>query len=235
VQDGFALCLKCSETCNIRIDREAATLPVDRICPHIAAASARMGSMRDHRGSLVALCVKCEGSFMRQIDGMWGDARPMNDRITRAIDGLLWRDRSNPSLPHPTTCEAAHDEKGVSKELLRRLSKGWGDSVLTNPHPSKTRLEEGVTVSLVGSLPSPKAWKFDPLDVLYDGISLRTLIKCDENSRREGSPHWCNGSQKMGTPAQRAAISAHWSAQLRAKIAEAAETERRRVLIDVDD
>lgn len=36
------------------------------------------------------------------------------------------------------------------------------------------------------------------------------------------------------TPAQRAAISAHWSAQLRAKIAASAERERCRVVVDVE-
>jgi hypothetical protein len=37
------------------------------------------------------------------------------------------------------------------------------------------------------------------------------------------------------TPAQRAAVSAHWSAQLRAKVAAAREQEKRRVLVELQD
>lgn len=61
----------------------------------------------------------------------------------------------------------------------------------------------------------------DPLDVVIDGDPLRHLLACDELSRREGyrfSP----------SLAQRAAVSAHWSAELRLKVAasDAARKER---------
>lgn len=53
---------------------------------------------------------------------------------------------------------------------------------------------------------------FDPLDVTYDGVLLRRLIKMDEDRQRE------NIVGAIISPAQRAAISAYWSAQLRAKV-----------------
>jgi hypothetical protein len=67
------------------------------------------------------------------------------------------------------------------------------------------------------------------LDDKIDGVPLRELIKRDElRRRREHRGH------AGDTPAQRAAISAHWSAQLRAKVAASAERERCRVVVDVE-
>lgn len=54
----------------------------------------------------------------------------------------------------------------------------------------------------------------DPLDVEYDGLTLRYLLLCDRLNRQEGET-------STFTSAQRAAISAHWSAELRARIANA--------------
>jgi hypothetical protein len=71
----------------------------------------------------------------------------------------------------------------------------------------------------------------DPLDVMYDGYTLRHLLGWDEAFRRRDAlpvKRWL-------TPAQRAAISAHWSAQLRAKIAASTERERNRVRVDLQD
>lgn len=75
----------------------------------------------------------------------------------------------------------------------------------------------------------------DPLDVEYDGVPLRDLVLEDTRRRREGMielsdvPEWLLRQRgAMMTPTQRAAVSDHWSAQLRAK-AEAsrkAECER---------
>lgn len=59
----------------------------------------------------------------------------------------------------------------------------------------------------------------DPLDVEYDGVKLRELLRYDDECRREEFPN-------KPTRAQRAAISAHWSAQLRAKVAAAKAAER---------
>lgn len=69
----------------------------------------------------------------------------------------------------------------------------------------------------------------DPLDVEYDGVTLRKLVEIDEHRQHE----WIDGA--IITPVQRAAISAHWSAELQAKVAASAERERCRVLVEVDD
>lgn len=66
----------------------------------------------------------------------------------------------------------------------------------------------------------------DPLDVEYDGVTLRDLLEFRQCVNREidigagtaCSISWRNADPWTATPAQRAAVSAHWSAQLRAKV-----------------
>lgn len=71
----------------------------------------------------------------------------------------------------------------------------------------------------------------DLMDVEYDGVKLRDLLRIDAKLRRDESPPaW--GCEL--TAAQRAAVSAHWSAQLRAKVAASKESERRRVVLDTE-
>ncbi len=73
-----------------------------------------------------------------------------------------------------------------------------------------------------------------PLDVEYDGVKLRTLIDGDAFNRQEqGRGVW---KAKAMTFDQRAAVSAHWSAQLRARIAasKSAEVQRERDRITCD-
>jgi hypothetical protein len=50
-----------------------------------------------------------------------------------------------------------------------------------------------------------------PLDAEYDGCVLRDLLALDELARRD------TPSARVWTPAQRAAVSAHWSAELRTR------------------
>jgi hypothetical protein len=76
----------------------------------------------------------------------------------------------------------------------------------------------------------------DPLDVEYDGWTLRRLLECDKYARREvgGRPR---GTMDHATPAQRAAVSAHWSAELRSKVAASAAAEaahENRTTLDAD-
>jgi hypothetical protein len=76
------------------------------------------------------------------------------------------------------------------------------------------------------------------LDDEIDGWKLQTLLDADECTRRETGP---GRPRCYFTPAQSAAVSAHWSAQLRAKVAASAEAdkerERNQVVLehDVDD
>lgn len=75
----------------------------------------------------------------------------------------------------------------------------------------------------------------DPLDVEYDGVTLRDLIAWDSDARHEG---WAGTRQrKRSTPAQRAAVSAHRSAELRAKVQSGEAADKARapsVVIGVD-
>ncbi len=66
------------------------------------------------------------------------------------------------------------------------------------------------------------------MDAVHDRVMLRTLLVKDEFRRREDPRAWL----RPMTYAQREAVSAHWSAQLRAKVADADRAERGRVLVD---
>ncbi len=90
----------------------------------------------------------------------------------------------------------------------------------------------------LGHLPScPNYQPVDPLDVKYDGWTLRGLLSIDSMARRENVVAQCTRS--CFTPAQRAAVSAHWSAELRAKVAASAaaalQSERHRITCDPRD
>jgi hypothetical protein len=95
----------------------------------------------------------------------------------------------------------------------------------------------------------------DPLDVEYDGISLRLLLEWDEQDRAESPSRncgicsltfaehvWnpgrtCEAFAMGSTEAQRAAVSAHWSAQLRAKVQASEDARKARepsVVAEVD-
>lgn len=89
----------------------------------------------------------------------------------------------------------------------------------------------------------------DPLDVKYDGVTLRELLAKDEKHRRE-ERRWCmkdpgDSVEKIyrhyypdefePTPAQRAAISAHWSSELRARVDVAKQKEREQVVSEYDE
>ena len=75
----------------------------------------------------------------------------------------------------------------------------------------------------------------DPLDAVIDGVMLRTLLDVDCDNRMD-KPH---PQAFRLSPAQRSAVSAHWSAELRAKVAASTaadrEREARRVLVDLED
>jgi len=84
---------------------------------------------------------------------------------------------------------------------------------------------------------APKPRKVNPLDRLIDGWTLRSLVNVDASARRENVT--AQVARSCFTPAQRAAVSAHWSAELRAKVEASrkadAERERLRVVVDLED
>lgn len=74
----------------------------------------------------------------------------------------------------------------------------------------------------------------DPLDAKYDGISLRDLLERDRQRRTE-DPSSAWRPHVRPTPTQCAAVSAHWSQELRAKIAAAKQKDRNQVTMDDDE
>lgn len=80
-------------------------------------------------------------------------------------------------------------------------------------------------------------WKCDPLDVKYDDVQLRTLLDRDRLLRTDHPGKPKTGDWKL-TPLQRSAVSAHWSAELRAKVVASKERERNAVTyceVDADE
>lgn len=109
----------------------------------------------------------------------------------------------------------AHIAK-LHAEMMAALTSPTIASVLKTPHP---------TVE-----PKP-----DPLAVVIDGMTLRALLSWDEMFRRGDAVP----ITRDFTPAQRAAISAHWSAELHAKVESKRkadlERDRLRVVVDLED
>jgi hypothetical protein len=88
-------------------------------------------------------------------------------------------------------------------------------------------------MSTLADILKQKYTQIEPLDVAHGGVKLRDLLKIDEERRREGHPNYRAAWLRL-SDAQRGAVSAHWSAELRAKVAESKERERRRVTVDME-
>lgn len=71
----------------------------------------------------------------------------------------------------------------------------------------------------------------DPLDAVIDGVPLHRLLMYSEMYRREEVPA---SPRHDFTPAQRAALSAYWSAELRARV-EATANPRLTVMVDCEE
>jgi len=73
-------------------------------------------------------------------------------------------------------------------------------------------------------------YPIDPLDVQYDGVTLRDLIELRQHADREknlgAGMSWRNADPWTWTQNQKDAVSAHWSAQLRLKVKATAEVDR---------
>lgn len=86
-------------------------------------------------------------------------------------------------------------------------------------------------------------WYPVDLDTVFDGAPLRELLEVDQRLRRdclhtglyEAPRLWWIMQGGEFTAAQREAISAHLSAELRAKVAASAERERCQVLVDLQE
>ena len=68
----------------------------------------------------------------------------------------------------------------------------------------------------------------NPLDVEYDGVKLSDLLWTDELARTEDPTSSARHTRRMWTSAQRAAVSTHWSTELRIKVKASTEAEKER-------
>lgn len=80
-----------------------------------------------------------------------------------------------------------------------------------------------------------QGFMYKQYDVKYDDVTLRVLLERDRFNRREHAQLDGEATPFEVTPAQRAAISAHWFAELRAKVAAAKERDRNQVTMEHDE
>lgn len=92
----------------------------------------------------------------------------------------------------------------------------------------RLRREAGEVMGVKFLAPQPPP---NPLDAVIDGVTLRRLLMYSEMYRREEVPA---SPRHVFTPAQRAAVSAHWSAELRARV-EATAKPKLTMMVEVDD
>jgi hypothetical protein len=120
--------------------------------------------------------------------------------------------------------QAAHPRVFVKEPDAFNVRTSWGDITIR----SDPRVPPGVV-----HLRKP----LNPLDVKYDDVPLCVLLERDRFNRREHASRDPDREARpfVITPAQRAAVSAHWSAELRAKVAASRERERRQVVLDCEE
>lgn len=141
--------------------------------------------------------------------------------------GMVYRHIQRPRQVDPVEARAAAYHK-LASEAPGPIGCAHGDDDDDELQDAMERV----------ALPSEDPWEQDPMDALYDGVTLRVLLECDDAARREAGPHWRNGSQRTWTAPQREAVSAYHSAVLRARISAANERERLSVTyceVDAED
>lgn len=170
-------------------------------------------------------------SFRQEADGLYFDTPGGPIKLTS--DSSLGRDEMCFVAPSPIPKEVLEQQE----RMVRSLFADYGVPAHIRQMVPTCPGHNGIA-DLGPSAP------VDPIDVEYDGVTLRDLLamrQCIDRERDIGagslcSIPWRNADPWTWTPAQRAAVSAHWSAELRAKVArgEAADRARERNLVTVD-
>lgn len=230
---------------------------VDR-CDHDTTSQGKAGVLRKHDKNyalpyLVQLDVASatHGSYVR-CEHVSPD-NPLTNPLGWHLTSQGWQP-VNPA-PDPTEqAMASYYAKVTDQAGAAGWSSGWLDTEAWSKHYEKVKAQyPGLAAWLPESqspCPTPQlngtlqavmrdpdcfiAKPIDPLDVEYDGVKLRTLLRNDEKMRTEVDGY----RNTAWTSAQRAAVSAHWSAQLRAKVQASAkadaERERNQVVVDME-
>lgn len=120
-------------------------------------------------------------------------------------------------------CGLSDGSRGVSIRIARGSANYAPGDRIAYANPANLKRVEPL---------APEPGKpVDPLDVEYDGVTLREWLERDRFNQQEPARLAHPFTIK---PAARAAISAHWSAELRARVAAAKTKERERVVLDID-
>lgn len=109
---------------------------------------------------------------------------------------------------------------------------------MIDPRPAlRAQALAGLREMRLREMPPPRTYSkylyyIDGAADVADGMPLGAALKLNELASRENV--CAQTARACFTPIQRAAVSAHWSAELRAKIAVSKERERCRVLVDIE-
>lgn len=159
--------------------------------------------------------------------------------ITLKVTGTVSHTLASPELGHVRkVIRCGHDAETPTGTIAAagNMEPQWSPSTTypsaaTAPNLFQQAIER-IRSASIQWVPPPEP---DPLDAEYDGVKLRYLLALDENQRRETNKHGRTLSRAVYTPAQRDAISAHWSAQLRQRVAEAPKSGPQIVLDCAED
>lgn len=155
-------------------------------------------------------CAGCGGSM-----DICGEYHHGVQRICETCYDNVGRGRPPASLAEQPTLSAR----------LGHLKHGPGGSGLAGPCDADCRKCEVERKPPTVETPWMKPGETpDPLEMKYDGVTLRDLIIADDWARV--GERVSREERRLWTPTQRAAVSAHWSARLRARISAAKERER---------
>lgn len=144
---------------------------------------------------------------------------PYPPDLTERFAQLVKKHVADAPLPAHWAKVDSYPASGVKlyTELVEAAKRG---SITFDAHPIE------VGVSLVFLDPAPP----NPLDVKHDGVTLRELIRQDTENTQHDRLTMTGVSAWRLTPAQRAAVSDHWSAALRDRVAASKERERLSVI-----
>lgn len=157
-----------------------------------------------------------------ELDRHWHD---MGSRTNATMHSIDW-----------ANLKKAPKADGFDGWVKPVTAAGRVEAVLDLAQQGHITSEQARQLLVAPAIEPPKAT--NPLDVKYDGWTLRNLLEVDAGYQSDHHPH-VTSRRDAFTPAQLGAISAHWSAELRAKVAasKAADKERdqRQVLVDLED
>lgn len=165
------------------------------------------------------------------------------DEIVNADGVVITKTVTPPQSATPMTAEDWEKVLADAGVAVPPPDHVWDFGVASDDLPLNTGLhfEAGDSLCYQQHVTGWTRQPLDPLDVEYDGVKLRELLAKDETYRRESldvveavyRKHY--PSAFSFTPSQRAAISDHWSAELRQRVEAAKEKQRTQVVVEGEE